>query len=255
MKSSDKTRAIIPWLKAADPSVNYNRAIRAHDPGTGGWFLGSTQFQDRKEQPNSFLWLHGFSGCGKTILSSAITQHLRDEHKSRVIYFYFDFSDPNKQHFDDMLRSLLLQLYHESLAARSIIDVLFDSHSNGTRQPSTRQLEATLESVLGKSDGTRIILDALDEAQSPCEIVQWCRTIDSHGILEARLLVTSRTQVVNWPNEELVVSLGLQSVSEDIKHYTRRRLHSEEFANWAKQQVLRDEVEAKIGEKAGGTWV
>jgi hypothetical protein len=27
MESSDKTRAIIKWLKAADPSVNYNRAI------------------------------------------------------------------------------------------------------------------------------------------------------------------------------------------------------------------------------------
>jgi hypothetical protein len=252
MESSDKTRAIIKWLKAADPSVNYNTAIQAHHPGTGAWFLGSTQFQRWKERPSSFLWLHGLSGCGKTILSAAIIQHLRDEHNSPTIYFYFDFSDPKKQHFEDMLRSLLLQLYHESLAARSIIDVLFESHSNGTRQPSRKQMEDTLELILEESDGTTIILDALDEGQSPSELVQWCRAIDSLKALKVRLLVTSRTQVVDLPDGNHVVSLGLESVSGDIKYYTRRRLCSGEFADWADQQPLRDEVETTIGEKAGG---
>jgi hypothetical protein len=252
MRSSDKTRAIIPWLKAADSSVNYNTAIEAHDPGTGEWFLSSTQFRVWKDQPNSFLWLHGSSGCGKTILSAVVIQHLRDEHNCPVIYFYFDFSDPNKQHSEDMLRSLLLQLYYESPTARTVIDALFDSHSDGTRQPSMKELQVTLESVLEKSDDIGIILDALDEAQSPNELVQWCRTIDNLEALKVRLLVTSRTQIVDWPNEKLVVSLGLKDVSGDIKYYTRRRLRSEEFANWANQETLRDEVETAICEKAGG---
>lgn len=34
----------------------------------GSWFLHSSQYIHWKEQPNSLLWLHGFVGCGKTIL-------------------------------------------------------------------------------------------------------------------------------------------------------------------------------------------
>jgi hypothetical protein len=109
-----------------------------------------------------------------------------------------------------------------------------------------------LEIILGKLDDTIIILDALDEAQSPSEVVQWCRTINSLKIIKLRLLVASRTQVVDWPNENSLVSLELESVSVDIKYYTRRRLHSEEFADWTNQQNLRDKVEITIAEKAGG---
>jgi hypothetical protein len=252
MKSSDKTGAIIPWLKAADSSVNYNRAIRAHHPGTGELLLSTTQFQEWREQSNSFLWLHGLSGCGKTILSAAIVHHLRHEHNSSAIYFYFDFSDLKKQHFEDMLRSLLLQLYHGSSVARTIIATLFDTCSHGTEQPSLKQLGETLESVLKKSVDTSIVLDALDEGQSPSELVQWCRAMYNSETIKVRLLITSRTQVVVWPNEEHIISLGLESVEGDIKLYTRRRLHSGEFANWASQPTLKDEVETTISEKAEG---
>jgi hypothetical protein len=252
IKSSDKTRAIILWLKATDPSANFNRAIQVHHPGTGQWFLGSSLFQEWKERHSSFLWLHGLSGCGKTILSAAIIQQLRNEKASSTIYFYFDFSDPNKQHFEDMLRSLLLQLYHESPIARIIVNALFDSHSNGTQQLGTKQMEDTLKSVLERSESSTIIIDALDEAKLPGELVQWCQVMYSSETLKVRLLVTSRTQIVDWPNKLHLVSLRPESVSGDIKYYTRRRLHSREFAKWTNQQALRDEVETTIGEKAGG---
>lgn len=252
IKASDKQRSITLWLKATDPSVNYNRAIRAHHPGTGEWLLGSTQFHNWKEQTNSFLWLHGLSGCGKTILSAAIIQHLLHEQQLPAIYFYFDFSDPDKRHFEDMLRSLLLQLYHRSEIAHSIVTTLYDSHRLGTIQPSTRRLEDTLSAVLEQCGSVRIVLDALDEAHRPIEMVQWCRSIYNSEALNVRLLVTSQTQVVKWSLEEHVISFGLESISDDIKYYTRRRLHSEEFENWESQKTLRDEVETTICEKAGG---
>ncbi|KAG9852040.1 purine and uridine phosphorylase, partial [Aureobasidium melanogenum] len=253
IKNSDQTRAVIRWLKATDPSVNYNKAIEAHLPGTGKWFLDSPQFQEWKEQTKSFLWLHGLTGCGKTILSAAIIQHLLSEQQHRpAVYFYFDFSNPDKQHFEDMLRSLLSQLFHKSPIAQSIITRLFDSHSGGSTQPSTRSLEETLATVLEQCNSVRIILDALDEAHRPIEVVQWCRNIYSPETLNVRLLVTSRTPVVNWTFEKHVIPFGLKSVSEDVKYYTWRRLHSKEFEHWDSQEILRDEVESTICEKAEG---
>ena len=252
MTSSDKMRSIILWLKATDPSVNYNRAIRAHHPGTGKWFLDSIQFQGWKNQSNSFLCLHGLSGCGKTILSAAIIQHLRDQRGPPILYFYFDFSDPNKQHFEDMLRSLLSQLYHESPVARTVINALFDSHSNGTQQLIMEQMKDTLVSILERSEHATIVIDALDEAEKPRELVQWCQAIYNSQTFKVRLLVTSRTQLPDWSDKTHVACLGLERVNEDVKYYTRHRLYSREFENWASQDTLRDEVEATIVQRAGG---
>ncbi|KAH0040652.1 purine and uridine phosphorylase, partial [Aureobasidium melanogenum] len=110
---NNASKAVTEWLKAADPSVNYTRAIETHRTGTGEWFLGGAQFQEWKAKLKSFLWLHGMSGCGKTILSAAIIRNLLRKQGRWTIYFYFDSSDSNKQHYKDMLRSLLLQLYHK----------------------------------------------------------------------------------------------------------------------------------------------
>jgi hypothetical protein len=252
MQNSDKTGEVASWLQAADPSVNYNRAVRAHHPGTGEWLLRSTQFRKWKEQSNSFLWLHGLSGSGKTILSATIIHHLGNEHSSSALYFYFDFSDRKKQQFEDMLRSLLLQLYHGSSLARTTIDALVDSCRHGTEQPSLKQLGDTLQTVLEKSVDTRIILDALDEGQSPSELVQWCRAMYNSETIKVRLFITSRTQVLVWPNEEQIISVGLESVKGDINLYTRRRLYSGEFAHWENQPMLKDEVATTISGKAGG---
>ncbi|KAG9570980.1 purine and uridine phosphorylase, partial [Aureobasidium melanogenum] len=252
IKNTNASKSVTEWLEAADPSVNYMRAIETHRTGTGEWFLHGAQYEKWKAQPKSFLWLHGMSGCGKTILSAAIIENLLGEQGHPTIYFYFDFSDSNKQHYKDMLRSLLLQLYHKSRIAQAVIQSCYISHEQGCRQPTLGALRDALDSVLQQSQGLNIILDALDEAQSLDEIVQWCRSIHSAEALRVRLLVTSRTQVVSWSNEEAVIPLQLQDLNEDIQFYTRRRLYSEEFQHWESQEMLRNEVETTICEKAGG---
>ncbi|CAD0087632.1 unnamed protein product, partial [Aureobasidium vineae] len=252
IKTSNQSNAVIRWLKAADPSVNFNRAIQAHHPGTGEWFLGSDAFQEWKEHPNSFLWIHGLSGCGKTVLSAAIVRRLLEEQHPPTIYFYFDFSDTSKQHFEDMLRSLLSQLYYELPIAPSIIQECYSFHRQGNRQIGLQQLEDTLRSILEQSPGVRVVLDALDEAQSASEIVQWFRSPHSSEALNVRLLVTSRSQVVSWSHSGNVIPIQRDKISNDIKSYARARLHSEEFKNWKTQQTLRDEVEVTIGNGAGG---
>jgi DNA replication protein DnaC len=58
------------------------------------------------------LWIYGIPGCGKTILSSAIIENLRASLGSQfVLYFYFDFNNTAKQSLQNMIRSLISQLY------------------------------------------------------------------------------------------------------------------------------------------------
>src|SRR6266487_5624818 len=47
------------WLSSPDPSTNHNSAYQKRQPTTGVWFTESQHFDEWKDSPNSFLWLHG----------------------------------------------------------------------------------------------------------------------------------------------------------------------------------------------------
>ncbi|KAG9230959.1 hypothetical protein BJ875DRAFT_339163, partial [Amylocarpus encephaloides] len=56
----------------------------------------------------------GIPGCGKTILSSTVTEDILNTYANDpgivVAYFYFDFTDKEKQKSELMVRSLISQL-------------------------------------------------------------------------------------------------------------------------------------------------
>jgi SpoVK/Ycf46/Vps4 family AAA+-type ATPase len=62
---------IVRWLSHGnDPETNHRAARKKHEEGTGKWFTESKEYARWKEEPNSFLWLYGIPGCGKTVLWS-----------------------------------------------------------------------------------------------------------------------------------------------------------------------------------------
>lgn len=60
---------IAQWFSRSDPFSNYLTACRKHVPGTGNWLLSCDSFKAWSTQANSWLWLDGIAGSGKTILS------------------------------------------------------------------------------------------------------------------------------------------------------------------------------------------
>jgi predicted ATPase len=64
------------WLCPPDPSTNLNEAQKKRHKGTGSWFLKSKIFEQWKTGKFQHLWLHGLSGCGKTVLSATIIENL-----------------------------------------------------------------------------------------------------------------------------------------------------------------------------------
>ena len=85
------------WFSAPGPSSNYNRALQDRHAMTGDWFLNSGAYRDWLSETDSFLWLHGIPGCGKTVLSATIVQNALEYCGNRpnsiVLYFFFDFKD------------------------------------------------------------------------------------------------------------------------------------------------------------------
>lgn len=95
LKSDGHFDKLRRWLSPSDPSTNLNAAKEKRHEGTGDWFINSDAFSEWKSGSRRHLWLHGLAGCGKTVLTSTILDHLRSAPADSFVCldFFFDFRD------------------------------------------------------------------------------------------------------------------------------------------------------------------
>lgn len=248
------------WLSAPDPSRNQIEAMKRRCKGTSRWFLESSIFSSWKSTSNSFLWLYGIPGCGKTILSSTIIDSLcSDSTSSQVIlYFYFDFSDTAKQSLNSMLRSFISQLYHSQPETRVSLDQLFTSHHSGSQQPTPESLSLVLDTMARQIGDVLIIIDALDESRTKQELLKWISEVvgsksGTKIIVTARETADIRSAFSKWARPEDMISVRHDDINVDIQTYVRNILREDvELERWHSQLDVQEEIETKLMEKADG---
>ncbi|PNP78935.1 hypothetical protein FNYG_07800 [Fusarium nygamai] len=271
LSSNVQDDAISRWLNPTDPSVDHNKARKAWHSGTGQWLLDSSQYLTWKSQKDSFLWLNGNSGTGKTVLSSTVIEDIRNSLPqlcdSALLYFYITFTDNRKQSLDAILISLMSQLYYSCQASRHPITSLYSQCGRGRSEPNTEQLKSTLREMLSLAGEVFIVIDALDEYRNRSiqrhELFAW---IESFGIepVNTHLLVTSRpehdikTSLETWANPESIISLETDIVGRDISEYVRDVVtNSTSFRRWHGHTSTLDAIVDALTTKADGVfrWV
>ena len=259
MTISDRHKCILKWLNVTDPSVNHNAARLKHEPTTGDWLLESEIFTTWKESQKSSLWLYGKPGAGKTILCSTLIEYVKSlcagDSIDRYAYYYFDFSDAQKQTASNMLRSLISQLSVTRLSDH--VEKLYKGCNNGQNQPSVDDLIQTLLSLLGESHRTYLIVDAMDECSerklllaSLCTVIQ---TTSVHG----NILLTSREErdilerLTGVVSES--VSLECGGLDSDIERYIRKCLDND--SDWQNDtSEVKDEIQQALVKGAHGMY-
>jgi hypothetical protein len=262
----ERLSKICSWLSAPDPSTNHHKAHKQWQAETGLWLLESVKFDEWKESAASQLWLYGIPGCGKTILSSSIIEHLidhcHDDVQRVTTYFYFDFKDIKKRDAELMLRSLLCQLLQRSLTIPQGVDALFSSCEKGQRQPSLLALLKVTRKAMKDFEYVYVVLDALDECTQRSELMDMLKTVAGWRLDNLHLLMTSRkerdieTCLESYVREEDTVCLQRDVVDQDIQQYVQQRLHvNEGLAKWNKDDAIRQEIETAIMRGACGMYV
>ncbi|KAG9529359.1 purine and uridine phosphorylase, partial [Aureobasidium melanogenum] len=248
------------WLSAPDPSTNYINALEKRHQDTGLWFTRGEVFARWNRQPGSFLWLHGIPGCGKTILSSTIIEHLRCYNKpdQPLLYFYFDFSDSKKQTLENMLRSLTNQLYQGQPEARSPLDQLWESHGYGNQQLSKQSLRTVLPAMLSRVNDPSIVIDALDEASTRSNLLAWLEGICGPGS-PVRVLVITRSEedieraFEHWTQPEDRIGISESDIDGDIRVYVNHTVRNGSVLDrWQGRPDVQDEIESELVVKANG---
>ncbi|KAL1387416.1 hypothetical protein HDK64DRAFT_300642 [Phyllosticta capitalensis] len=199
-------QALKTWLLPPDHSVNYVEAIKKHHPQTGNWFLCSSEAIRWRRLPNSFLWLHGLPGCGKTVLASALIRDLKQS-QIAVVYFFFDFKVENKQNLDMMVRSLVYQLSKNRLTAGQGLQRLFAECRHGLEQPTTARLLEVLVSMIQEFQKVAVVIDAVEEVgyNDRKELMHEIKRIRQLGLQGLHFLVSSRNE---WDIKCIFESLG-----------------------------------------------
>lgn len=231
---ADQVQLIIhQWFKAPDATTNFEAACDKRHKNTGLWLANGPAFATWLKKPDSFLWLYGSAGTGKSVLSSAAIQYAflhRASHPGiGVAFFFFKFDDRTKQDVSDMLRAVIMQLSSQTKGAQAIRQ-LYASYGSVT--PPRYALMDCLGKIAQEFQDVYIVLDALDECprdqrhtmlQVLVELNSWSKS----GI---HILATSRDEVdIRETMGDLAddkISMRNDEVEKDMALFISQRLAS-----------------------------
>ena len=81
-----------------------------------------------------------------------------------VAYFYFDFNEPGKLLYRNMVHLLIFQLWNQCPGGPDALKDLYECTHNGSQQPNLDTLLDVLKVTVGLFSQTFILLNALDES-------------------------------------------------------------------------------------------
>ncbi|KAF4863784.1 Vegetative incompatibility protein HET-E-1 [Colletotrichum siamense] len=248
------------WLSTPEMST-YSKHTRVEQQGgLGTCFLRSTAFNEWKNGIRRHVWLHGISRSDKTMLSTAILDHVSQINDHISLDFSFDFSDPSKQNIDAMYRSLAFQLYQQHKASRKVLDEHFASNDNGRRQAETEKLSECLKTMLQVSGKIYIILDALDECVNTAELLALIKSsVSSPRLHNVQLFATSRSEeylrrgIRECIGEKNCIQFDKNFLDEDIGAYISSRLEqSQSLKRWYSTPGILDKIRYEVERNADG---
>lgn len=248
------------WLAAPNPDSNADRARELRHEGTGIWLFEIKAFQKWISGTYRHLWLYGKPGCGKTILSTTILDHLEKDDSLFVLSFFFDFGDAMKQTRSGMLRSFAPQLYQGGRDSAGYLHTSFRAHDDGDKRFSTRTLEQAIRVILGAQQRVAIVLDALDESKERDQILLWIGDMFSTRELHhVQIIYTSREEpefirgIPDLIGDQCCFSVDKAAIDVDIRSYVMARIQSDPgFTKKELSGYLLDQIDVKVGQGARG---
>lgn len=276
-RQADKQyRTILSWLKVDEmeqSSIFDSITEEATKfPGTCDWLLKSDKISSwlQRKPDNPLLWLQGNPGTGKSVISTRLVAFLHAS-KSYVIHHFCTYNYASSTKYDNILRSLLLQLLRRN---GELVAHVYHEYVIGRKLPTTSCLEQLLQRFLAaiseeprSTEYVWIVIDGVDE----CEVARQARLVtllnqiasrsSGQGAKVCKVLLTSRASqtMTKRLRKQQIISLSDEShyLGNAIQNYASQRLRSlhERFCQLAVDSDELQEIENLIAEKAQGEWL
>jgi hypothetical protein len=192
--------------------------------------------------------------CSSTIIED-VQHHCQSRLSFAIAYFYFDFSDTEKQRSDNLIHSLVTQLSAHSSSCPDTLKALYSQNLSGQQQSNTEGLMVTLKHIIGSFKQVYVVLDALDECQDREQLLALVEEIVNWKIGKLHILATSRAEwdIVDCISPLVTAQINLCStlVDADIQTHLRERLRNDSrLKRWPAK--VHEQIEAVLMEGAHG---
>jgi hypothetical protein len=224
--------AIRQWILGKNDHVDVRNDLddkrKQRQEGTCTWMFEDERFTHwRDTKDNAVLWYNAPPGSGKSVMASAVLDHL-SERGAKVAWFFFSFSNPSRKQGMHVLRSFCLQLL-------TILDTIPDSVNDifatemkhyAVHLSSPAVAATTLHKLISQCGHLYIVIDGIDECGDEKDflpVLQKLIGMPTYGIV--KWLFTSRNQAsVRKVMEavkatEMEVLPGSVHVLEDVQKY------------------------------------
>lgn len=171
--STRQYQAIVGWLQIddTDQQVIFDSIASEAEKneGTCSWILKQSIFVSwmRTQSETPFVWLQGNPGAGKSVLATQIDAFLRSSDHSLVVRHFCTYSYGSSIQFDQILRSLLIQLIRPN---SDLINYVYEEFVLAKQAASIKSLSQLVRTICeaispipSKKKYVHIILDGLDE--------------------------------------------------------------------------------------------
>lgn len=184
-----------------------------------------------------------------------VKQWCQSSSRSAVSYFYFSFSDPQKQKTSHLIRSLLRQFSDQYESFPEFLATLYHQCKDREQQPTPEHLLAALRRSIEDFDHVYIVIDALDECIEQERLLSFVLEIVGWNLDNMHILATSRKErrIEDCFSQMAVVHIPLDSdeVDGDIQTHVHARLCDDKrFKKWT--LLERMEIETTLVQGAHG---
>ncbi|KAK1479161.1 NACHT domain-containing protein [Colletotrichum tamarilloi] len=164
---------LVGWLKVDNnQQANISDMITAElqkYPQTRDWILDQKRISTwmKCSMESTFLVLHGHPGTGKSALATRITAFLRSSGNSMVVSYICTYSQGASTDYDQIIRSILLQLIQHN---SDLIAYIYEEFILKQKDVKAQVIESLILEVIGaisnnpsQTTYVHVVLDGLDE--------------------------------------------------------------------------------------------
>jgi hypothetical protein len=194
--SRPKDQRILKWLSPLDAWAKHNEARGQYREGTLDWFFENGTFLRWLDGDIQVLWCPGPMGRGKTILMSAVLDHIHERNFEQqdlaVAFVYCQHQARDVQTLTSILGCLLSQLYGRGSEKPIIPTSVSNAYSSRPNvSPTSAQLRQWLAQEAKSRRRTIILLDGLDEINQQLRD-ELLEALGFSHLSELQVFVTSR---------------------------------------------------------------
>lgn len=265
----DLERACMEQLNIIDIATAHQSYLQVYVDGTLQWLVNNDKYAAWASATQaSLLWVTGPPGCGKTIMSSYVSEILSEKTigASIVCHFFCDARTREHRNFVNMLRSLIYQIV---IRRRRLLRVVRKARS--LQGPQLFQQPSALWQLLldiikvERQKQVIIVVDGIDECDEQTQhmfVNRIAKFVQQAGDSSTKFFITSRPQTPDYfrlPSDETTLSrLDLESlqdmIGQDVVHVIQHRLGLLVQRNSCTKD-LRTQLEFSLASKAEKTFL